>query len=318
MAGIFLFTGENAYALQEEKRRWIGQFERKHGADNLIRLSGKEVTVRTLLDEISVMPFLAESRLVIVDGVPRADKEEIAALEVNIHPQTVLLFVDEKPDKRLGGTKALLDLAEVKEFKPLQAKPLQDWAMAFVQEKGASLSPTAWKSLVELTGDDQYQLAQELTKLALHAAGRAITAEDVDELAIPSDEGIVWKMTDLLCAGDKAAAVRYARRMLSRGGDMYGLWAVLLSTVRNLVAVSAAMSAGLTDSKEIAAETGVHPFALRSLLSYARRAKGESLRTFCETVASDDVALKTGAVRATDEAPEELLSMIDRLILTSP
>lgn len=275
--------------------------------------------MRTLLDDISVMPFLAESRLVIVDGVLKATKEEIAAIEENIHPQTVLLFVDPKPDKRLAGTKALLDIAETKEFKPLQGPQLQQWAAGFAAAHGSDLPPAAWKVLLEAIGNDQYQLSQEIAKLALHAAGRAITPADVEELAVPSDEGVIWTMTDLLSAGDKKGALRYAERMLSRGGDMYGMWAILLSGVRNLVAVSAAVQAGVTDSKAIAEETGVHPFALRSLMPYAKRAAaGGAIARYCGRIADDDVSLKTGAYRATDEAPEELLCLIDRLILTSP
>ena len=73
-------TGENLYALRGEKRRWIDEFSKKHGPENIVRVDGKGLTVRILLDEVGVMPFLAEKRLVIVDGVPKSTKEEIQAL----------------------------------------------------------------------------------------------------------------------------------------------------------------------------------------------------------------------------------------------
>lgn len=315
---IFLFTGENAYAVSEERRRWIREFAQKHGEDSLIRVSGRDTTARELLDEISVAPFLSASRLVVVDGIPRCSKEEIDALERAVHPQTVLLFVDPSPDKRLAGTKRLLDVAQVKTFAELKSPQLRQWADALLAAEGRSIAPDAWASLLELTGTDQFLLSQELRKLSLRRPAGPVTRDDVEELSVPTDEGVVWKMTDLLCAGSRTEALRYARRIVARGGDAYGLWAILLSMLRNVVSVGAAAASGMTDQKEIAAETGVHPFALRSLLPYARKADPQRLRAFVARCAEGDVALKTGTLRSTDEAPEEILALIDGFILGAP
>ncbi len=318
MATIYLFTGENTYAVREEKMRWIGQFRKKHGEENLIRLEGKGLDMRLLLDEISAAPFLAESRLVIVDGVPKCTKEDIDMLERVIHPKTVLLFADASPDKRLAGTKALLKSAEVKEFKALQPAALRQWAEALTREAGSSLEQGAFETLLELVGKDQDMLAEEVKKLSLLAAPKPVTRDLAEEMGVPSDEGVVWRMTDLLSAGNRLEAARFAKTSIARGGDAYGMWAILLNSLKNLVAVSAAVQAGETDPTAIASKTGVHPFALRSMLPYARRTDAAKLRVFLDRIVEDDIALKTGTYKATDESPEEIVSLIDRFILTSP
>ena len=120
MSQIFLFTGENAYALREEVLRWTGGFREKHGEENLLRLTARHLTVGALLDEVAVAPFIAEKRLVLIEGIPTLSKEEVEQLANMVHPQVIITFVDPKPDRRLAATKKLFDLATVKAFPPLR------------------------------------------------------------------------------------------------------------------------------------------------------------------------------------------------------
>jgi len=318
MSQIFLFTGENSYQLIKERRRWVGEFRAKHGEDNYVPLDGSVISVRDLLDEISVLPFLSDKRLVLVDGLPKSSKEEVRALESHIHPQVILLFVAPKIDKRGGGNKEFLSIADVKEFSPLKGKQFQQWMKGESQALGLSMETAAENLLVEMIGEDQGLMSEELKKLSLYATGKKVMKDDVEAMVIPTDEGIIWKISDLLAAGSKQHALLYARRMLGRGGDAYGLWAILLSMLRNLVLVFTAVEAGHRTGKDIADATGVHVFAVRSLQTYAERIDRTELFPFLSWAAQSDKDLKTGALRSTDEAPQELLSLIDQFILSAP
>lgn len=318
MAAPFLFVGENLHALREEKRRWIQEFVKKHGEENMSRLEGKSLTLPLLLDEVAMMPFLAERRLFVIEGIPKFSKEEVDALLAQIHPQVIVLFADPKPDKRLAGTKQLLATCEVKEFPPLKGAKLAEWLMSAAKREGAQLDAGARDLLLEFIGEDQESLQTEVEKLAMFAAGRTVTRADIERMTIPSDEGIVWKMTDLLSAGKKKDAALFVRRMLDRGGDAYGLWAILLSFLKNVVSVRIAIESHVTSSQEIAEETGVHPFALRSLQPYAQRAKIGELHSFLRWAVESDIRLKTGQYRASDEAPEEIQALIDRFVMSCP
>ena len=311
-------TGENAYALLAEKRRWIEEFSKKHGPDNIVRLDAKGLTIRDLLDEVGVMPFLSEKRLVIVDGVPKSTKEEMQALEASIHPATVLLFADPAPDKRLGGVKQLMAIAAAKTFPAVKGPKLLQWIGAEAQRLGMAMERGAAELLVERLGDDQGAIATELEKLRFAVAGRALTPEDVDLHTIPTDEGVVWTMTDLVSAGKKKEALSYARRLLERGSDAYGLWAILLSMLKNVVLVRAAVDDKMTSPKDIAERTGIHPFALRSVQSYASACRREELEGMVSWAVESDVQLKTGGYRATDESPQELHALIARFLARMP
>ncbi len=318
MSTIHLLTGENSHELLLEKRRWTQEFERKFGAENCARIDGSGVSVRDLLDEVSVQPFLSEKRLIVVEGVPKATKEEIQHLSMSIHPQNILLIVDPKPDKRSGGVKELLSFANVRSYQPKTGAPLRQWIVSYASHAGIRLDEDAQARLIEFVGEDQSALASEIDKLAAFKPGGMLTRDDVELLCVPSEEGVVWKISDLLAAGSKQQALAYAHRLLDRGGDAYGLWAILTSMLKNLVAVHAAQESGLHAATDIAESTGVHPFAVRSLLKHAQRTNSAQLRLFVSWATDADIALKTGGIRATDEAPQEILALVDEFILRCP
>lgn len=300
-----------------EKKRWIDEFSKKYGVDTIVRLDAKGLAIRDLMDEVGVMPFIVEKRLVVVDGIPKSTKEEIHALEAAIHPASIVLMVDPAPDKRLGGVKRLFETAVVKTFAPVRGAALLSWLHEEASRLGASFDRAALLAMVERLGDDQESLVTELKKISLAVQGRVVTREDVDIHTIPSDEGIVWTMTDLIAAGKRAEALAYTRRMLDRGSDAYGLWAILLSMLKNAVAVRAALDDGLS-GRDVAERTGVHPFALRSLQPYSAR---HSIAVFTRAVSwavEADEGLKTGRHRATDDAPQELHTLIERLLFEFP
>jgi DNA polymerase III subunit delta len=318
MENVHVFNGENSFDLLREKSRWIGEFSKKFGDENVSTVDASSATIRTLLDEVSVLPFLAEKRLVVINGIPKCTKEDIDLLERCVHPSALVLFVEAKPDKRSGGVKELLKRAKQHIFEPLKGAAVQTWIRSYAQEQGITLDPSALQLLVEFTGDEQAMLAREIEKLAAYKPGQTINKEDIESLCVPTEEGVVWKISDLLATGGKRDALLYAHRLLGRGGDAYGLWAILSSMLKNLVAVHAATDAGMNAQADIAEATGVHPFAVRSLVQYSRRLDAKKTASFVHWTADADRALKTGGLRATDEAPEEIEALVDAFILSSP
>lgn len=317
MSSIFLFTGENSYALREKKRLWVQEFAKKHGQENLQRLSAKECTFRTLLDEIAVAPFIAENRLVVVDGVPKLAKEEVTALPEHLHPQVILLFVDPKPDKRLSGTKELLKVATVEECNPLRGAALQKWIGEQVSLHGCSIAPDAQKLLLDTVGEDQDFLSQEIAKLSLYCDGRQITSDDVSLLTICCGEQQVWGLMDLIGQGKSAEALAYIRRLQEQGENAHGLWSILLWMFSSIAPVASAVSEGVTNAGAITKQTGVSFGSAKSLLPLVRKKSAAELQEIVCKVADFDVALKTGGYKATGESPEELEAIIDRMILAT-
>ena len=315
MAPIVLFTGENTYALRSERQAWLDEFRRRHGPENLSTLDAAGLLFRTLLDEASTAPFIARKRLLLVDGLPRFTKEEVLLLPTTLHEHCVLAFVVPNPDKRLAAWKELTRIATVKEYHPLQRRELVTWLTAEAQAMGCTLSQSARDLLIEHVGEDQELLLQEVRKLALFAQGRTLVPEDIELLVVPSGEQEIWHLMNLLTAEKRDEALRYAALLLSHGEDPFSLWNMLLWILRSLVSVVSSLRDAERNPAKIAALHKIPFPTARALLPFAQKVVPGSLRHFVHQTSDADIALKTGGYRATGEAPEEILALIDRLIL---
>lgn len=312
---LYFFTGENSYALTKELRRWRQAFASKHGQENLHVLQGKSAMYSEILDAVAVLPFIAEKRLVIVEGIPKIEKDDFADLLRGIHPQTVVAFVESKPDKRLSVVKELEKQAQVKSFPSLSDAELRSWVLAELASLGASIRPTALSTLLSCVGSDQWTLQTELQKLSIAVGGSTIEPSHVELHCIPSGSQVVWRLTDLIGSGRANEALIFLRHRLERGEDPYGLWVILLSMIKNLTLVFAALQEGAREERGIATATGLHFMSVRGVLPLAKSMTMQRIRQLVDGASQADIALKSGGYHYSSEKPHELIALTERLIL---
>lgn len=313
---IFLFTGQNRFLMEQERRRWESEFAAKHGPENLLRRSGIKLSLRELLDDVSVAPFLAEKRLVVIDGLPKFKKPEIDTLVAQLHPSTILLLIEAESARAKAAPKEFAAIASVKDFAALKGQKLLQWVQTRAKEEGLTLASDAAVRLVSLVQGDQQFLEQEVKKLALYAQGKSLTVKEIDEMVQPL-EGVLWAVTDALVAGQKQRAVQEAARLQRSGIDANALWNSLLTFLRQMTVVSAAIESD-GGRGDIAAKTGIHPYVVRTMLPYAKRMTPKTLRPIVERAVSIDRDLKTGALRGADDTFSELPAALDTVLLRFP
>ena len=311
MSQIFLLTGENDYELIAERRRWITEFTAKHGAENLSVSDASSIKYTDLIGEISSAPFLAEKRLMVLNGIPKMEKEQLQAIVEAIHPSNLLLFIEAKPDKRLSVIKELLAIATVKSFSKHTGQTLISWLIGLAKDQGVSLSSQTARYLIQTVGENQMLLSTELCKLTTYANGSEITDQHIDMLCMLSEQQAAWKLTDLLAAGKKESAIRFACELTEKGESPYAVWNILLWIVSQLTLVVAAVADGQSSPAAITKLTGASFPTARAFAPLAKRIDPKRMRNVVEHYAHTDTELKTGGFRSTVEAPEELLSIID-------
>lgn len=310
----YLFTGENTYMLRRELQRWRKGFFSKHGAENYCVLCAKDCTVSDLLDAVSVMPFIAEKRLVVLEGIPKIEKEDMETVFAGMHPQTVLLIVESKPDKRLGVVKHIEKTVEMKSFPLLSHAELCAWIKASVASEGCGITPDAMHALLDIVGDDQWTLETELQKLAAGSHGD-IDRAAVESLCMPSGSQVIWKLTDLIGSKKPIEALAFCVASMERGEDPYALWTILLSMIKNLTLVFASADAGVRDERTIASATGLHFLAVRGLLPLARSMDILQIKALVDWSADADIQLKSGGYHYSSDRPDEVIALTERAIL---
>lgn len=313
-SNLYFFTGENDYALFRELRRWKQQFSGRHGTENLLVLKAKDSSVSDLLDAVSTMPFVAAKRLVILEGVPRIEREDFQSMRENIHPQTVLVIADPKPDKRLGVVKEVEKSTEVKRFPVLSPAALNVWIRSHARSLGSTITPEALQLLLSIVGSDQWTIDSELKKLAAFADGD-ITREHVEAIAMPSGSQVIWRLTDLIGSKKVDEALVFLAGRIERGEDPYGMWMVIVNMIKNLGLVSAAVMDGQRDERAIFAATDLSFLAVRGLLPLARSMDLQRIKSLVDWATEADIRLKTGGYHYSADRPGEVIMLAERAIL---
>jgi DNA polymerase III subunit delta len=245
--------------------------------------------------------FAADGRLVVVAGAEAwkaDDAKAIAAYLKAPSPATTLVLVAGELKKDSPLAKAVAPAGEVLLW-DVPKGGLQAWVAEQLKLRGASATSDACRALIELVGDDLYELAGEVDKLAVWAAGDRLTEADIEALVSARAEASSFALTDAWGARDVPGVLAAAEQLLERTGDPRSrtiprVVAILTSHVSRVRACQAFEAEGLSAS-DAAGRLRQHPFYVRKLYSQARNFTLEELRDSTVRLAELDHALKGGS-----------------------
>ena len=245
--------------------------------------------------------FGSGSRLVIVAGVEAwkaPDAKTVAEYLAMPLPGTTLALVAGELKKDAPIAKAVAGSGDVLIW-DVASKAVVRWIADQFKLRGCASDAEGCRLLIELVGDDLYELATEVDKLATWAAGDRIGAAEVEELVAPRAQSPGFALTDAWGDRDVAGVLRASEHMLERTGDPHSrtiprLAATLTSHVARIRTCRALDSEGVA-SKEAAARLKLHPYYVQKLYAQARNYSERELRDATIRLAELDHALKGGS-----------------------
>ncbi|MGH3002090.1 MAG: DNA polymerase III subunit delta [Gaiellaceae bacterium] len=245
--------------------------------------------------------FGAGLRLVVVEGVEgwkADDAKAIAAYLKSPAPGTTLALVAGELKKDAPIAKAVSGAGQVLLWDVAQ-KAVPRWIADQFKLHGTTAEPEACRLLAELVGDDLYELAGEVDKLATWAGGAVVTDTDVEALVAPRAGSPPWNLTDAWGVRDVGGVLRAAERTLDRTGDPVSktiprLLGSLTKHVRNARAARQLEEQGLS-SQEAATRLGMKPYPAQKLFAQVRNFSGGELDDALIRLAELDRALKGGS-----------------------
>ncbi len=314
---FYVFHGTDEFTRTEA----LASFKRRLGPTdtvdlNTILLDGGRLTLAELHHTCDAIPFLAEKRLVIVEGLltrltSRKDRElstvqrEYLAALADYLPRlpetTRLVFIKEKP---LPANHPIVQLAQreergyVKRFDPPAAKALPRWIEERARKHGGEIEPQAAGQLAAVVGADLRLLDQEIVKLVTYTnAERPITQADVETIVPYAQAAIVFDMVDALGRRDGRTAAQTLHRLLDAGEHPLGLLAMIVRQFRLLIQVKELKAEGATP-QDVARALKIHPFPARKLHNQAVHFTAAQLEAVYRHLLDTDVAIKTGEIEA--------------------
>jgi DNA polymerase-3 subunit delta len=300
----FFFYGPNTYALKQQLGQMIAAYKAKTGSDiGLERVDGSTVKARELVAILQASPFLATSRLVIVDGMAsnKTMGEKLADMLTAVPSSTVAVFVEREVDQRTNLFKALSRADKVVKFDQLSAPQLSSWAKAEVARLGAAIDAPALRELVDLTGGDQWRLAGEVGKLVNYS--QVITLETVRKLVAPSINQSVFDLVEAMTAGRTDAALASYRGLLAAKENELYILTMVQWQLRNLLLAKTAP--GLTQA-ELAKTAGMSPYVAGKMMSAQRHHAEATLTNAYRAAADCELDIKSGRLKP-EAAVEQLV-----------
>ncbi len=315
----YIFHGEDEFSRVEEVKKLRAKMGDPQFADlNTTVLDGRSVTLGELRHHADAIPFLAEKRLVIVEGLltrldPRHKKKEgdeeeaeeeadpelatgLAGYLPNLPDTTRLILLE---SKILAKNNPILTLAEkdkknahVRLFSPLKAQDLPEWIMERAGGKGARIDYSAANDLAIAIGPDLRALDNELDKLMAYCGQETITRQAVQALVAPVQEQSIFDLVDALGKRNTAAALQLLHGQLRHNAAPQYLLTMIVRQYRLLLQVRDLSARGLTPD-QIRDKLGMHPFALRKILEQSHNYSIEQLEQIYGKLLDLDLAMKT-------------------------
>jgi DNA polymerase-3 subunit delta len=257
--------------------------------------------------------FGAGTRLVVLEGVEAwkaPDAKAIAAYLKSPAPGTTVALVGGELKKDAPLAKAVTGHGSVLIW-DVTTKGVPRWIGEQFKLHGATADASACRLLAELVGDDLYELAGEVEKVATWANGVTVTDADIELLVTPRAESPPWNLTDAWGARDVGGVLRAAERMLDRTGDPVSrtiprLVGSLTNHVRRARAIRRLEEDGLSSS-EAAARLGMKPYPAQKLYHQVQNFSGAELDDALVRLAELDHALKGGSRLANELELERAL-----------
>ncbi len=301
---ILFFYGPNTYAARQQLAKLTAEYRKKTGGDlGLERLDGAKLKADELVGALQAAPFLTTSRLVIIEalGTNKVVAPQIAKYLEDVPETTVAVFYDAAADQRTAYFKALTKIAKPIKFEPLTTPKLHQWVVRQAAAAGATIERPAVGRLLDLAGEDQWRLSNEIAKLAAHAS--PITAEDVGDMVEEGHSETIFNLVEAMTAGKLAVASRLYRQLRDDGlNEMYML-SMVIWQLRNLLF---AKVAGDTTPAVLAKTAAMSPFVAGKMLSHRHALDKDCLKAAFLQAVDTDYRIKSGAGSA-DILVEQLI-----------
>jgi len=256
--------------------------------------------------------FGSGRRLVVVEGIEAWKAPDVKAIADYLKspaPGTTLaLLADGEVKKDAPVAKAVAGKGELLLW-DVTLKAIPRWVAEQFKLHGVKAEPEACRVLVDLIGDNVYELSAEVDKIATWAGGAEVTGEDVEALVAPRAGSPPWNLTDAWGSRDVGGVLRAAERMLDRTGDppsktIPRLVGSMTKHVRNARAAHRLEAAGIS-SAEAASKLGMKPYPAQKLFAQVHNFSGAELDAALIRLAELDHALKGGS-RLANELELEL------------
>ena len=310
---LYIFHGEETYLRDHylDKLRdtvltgGLGEFNRHD-------LSARDMSPHALEEAVDCLPMMAERTFVLVTDFDlfksgEKDREEYARILSNLPDYCCLVFLydlmDYKPDARTKLAQTMKKSGTAVNFVRQGQRELTDWVRRHFKALGKEIDPRLCGELIFLCGDLMHNLQQEIGKIGAYAKGPAITRADIEAVATPQLDAVVFRIADAIGEKDYDRAAKILGELYQMQKSPYEILSALSKQLRQLYSARLALDGG-RNAAWVAQLWGMR-FPADRLMVSARRFSLPWCRRAVTRCAQTDLDMKS-----TGQDPKELLTTL--------
>lgn len=316
---IYLLHGEDDFSLYEALASIKDEVQPPDLRDvNTTTLDASEIRFDQLAATCDTVPFLAEKRLVVVEGLlsrferrrpsqgrTRATPEESSpALDqwkempeyLSRVPETTdLVFVDGRLSATNSMLKAIQPHVKARAFPRPNPGQLREWIRNRAAAEGIDIDPRAVDTLAQTMGADIRAVAMELQKLSLYRPNEPISHDDVLEMVSYTKESNIFAAVDAMIEGRSEVAIGLVRQLLQSGSPPAYVLVMMARQVR-LLLLAKELKARKVPAAEQGRRLGLTGYPLRKTLKQEKMFTARRLVEIHRSLLEADLSMKTSGV----------------------
>ena len=302
--------GENVASMKED----VGLADLRDV--NITVLDGRQVGFEEMAAICTTIPFLADKRLVIVEGLlsrferrtrarsPGQDSAGTPALGewkgldellARVPETTDLVFVDGPLSDSNPLLSAVRRRANARVFSRPRAGEIRQWIRSRAMAGGIDIESKAIDTLAQTVGSDLRVIVGELEKLSLYCSGGTITHEDVEEMVSYARDANIFATVDAILEGRSATAVRMVHQILQSGRPAAYILAMLARQVRLLILAKDLRARGVPAS-EHGRRLGLSSYPLRKTMEQQGKLTPQRLVQIHHRLLEADLSIKSSSL----------------------
>jgi len=263
---------------------------------NLQITHGREIAIDTLLDGLRTFPVFAERRLLILrsaDKLNAADLEVLLTYVENPVPESILLLVGEKIDKRKKFFQQFAKHGALVEYKRLYENQLPAFVRDYAAERNFRLTEDAMALFSRRCGATLQEVVGELEKLIQYVgAGGVIDVEDVRQIVSDTRADSIFDLTNAIGNRQIGEALRLLGRLLAEGVVPLVILSMLTRHFRQLWMTRELIDEGVART-DLSRRIGINPYFVDGLMAQARLFGRRQFKSAFERLLATDLALKS-------------------------
>ena len=270
----------------------------------LEHLEAGSKSMMQILDAAASGGLFAAERVIVVHNAeslsaPSGSPElkELQKYLADPDPSLTLIFSAPSVNKGKHPFKLLAKEAELVECTQLKGKPLQDWIVKYVRDRGYSFSGHSLQLAMELLGNDMLLIRNAMEKVMLFCGERKqIEYEDIEKSFGAMREHAIWELTSAIGARDTEKSTKILARLLYEGKHPLQIATSLQYQFKQLLTVKSLLLRKLS-LPEIQKQAGIRFFAER-IVANARSFAAPELLAAYDTLFHLEDSIKSAGIDA--------------------